>query len=327
MRALQPYESNPQGNRRNMKICHSRYKSSFDQFSVFKDNQLEICQNLKTEYPKNEYSNFSNSMKFAQFNQIPSQELSDGNFMNNSMMKPNFPAKKDYPELFHKKYLYEHKKSEENILTACGSSESLFSLKTASSVSSNKEIPEEINSTSSFSLYHKDSTKKKKLEENLGRGKKQGRCYYNKFNTPNENIKNENTVILTLKVKVGPNDYRIFNLKKFDDLFGTLQKFFCINNIKQELTKPIVNKIFTALNQIFWVMNNKIGIYDKEYLSSLYKVWTKNKGKFPKTSRQNSVDEDSKDKMKIIQPYKSFTAGFTEISNGKNKKEKRNNSF
>ena len=40
------------------------------------------------------------------------------------------------------------------------------------------------------------------------------KTYFNKFNSAKENSLNENTIILTIKLKVGKNDYRIFNLKK-----------------------------------------------------------------------------------------------------------------
>ena len=58
------------------------------------------------------------------------------------------------------------------------------------------------------------------------------------------------------------------------------------------MVKPIVTKIFAALNKIFWLLNNKIGIYDQEYLNSLHKLWIKNNEQIPK--RSNSKEEDSK---------------------------------
>ena len=132
--------------------------------------------------------------------------------------------------------------------------------------------------------------------------------YYNKFNSPKENnVTNENTVILTLKIKVAPNDFRTFNLKKYDDLFISLEKFFDLNKIKQDLVKPIVTKIFSALNKIFWLLNNKIGIYDQEYLNSLHKLWIKNNGQIPK--RSSSKEEEKQNENN---------------NNGRNKKNKEN---
>ena len=46
-----------------------------------------------------------------------------------------------------------------------------------------------------------------------------------------------------------------FEEKKFDDLFVSLQKFISLNQIKPDLIKPIVNKIFSALNKIFFILN------------------------------------------------------------------------
>ena len=123
--------------------------------------------------------------------------------------------------------------------------------------------------------------------------RKKSKNYYNKFNTARENSMNENTVILTLKVKVGKNDYRYFNLKKYDDLFVSLEKFVDLNKIKQELVKPMVAIIFKALNTIFFILNNKIGIYDQEYLNSLYKLWIKNNQKIPKTRNKNHSDKST----------------------------------
>ena len=132
---------------------------------------------------------------------------------------------------------------------------------------------------------------KSKNSKNFGNLQK--KKYYNKFNSAKENSTNENTVILTLKIKVAKDDYRVFNLKKYDDLFISLEKFFDLNKIEQSLVKPIVTKIFTALNKIFWLLNNKIGIYDQEYLNSLYKLWMKNNEKIPK--RNDNADSKSKE--------------------------------
>ena len=129
---------------------------------------------------------------------------------------------------------------------------------------------------------------KGKLYENIQRKK-----YFNKFNSSKENSTNENTVILTLKIKVAKNDYRIFNLKKYDDLFVSLEKFFDLNQIDQSLVKPIVNKIFAALNKIFWLLNNKIGKYDQKYLKSLYNLWIKNNETLPKRKKSKEENNNS----------------------------------
>lgn len=148
--------------------------------------------------------------------------------------------------------------------------------------------------------------------------------YFNKFNSPKDNYTNENTVILTLKIKVGPNDYRFFNLKKYDDLFVSLEKFFDINKISQNLVKPIVTKIFLTLNKIFWLLNNKIGKYDYDYLNSLYKLWIKNNQKIP-SSQKNPEEQEQGIKCKNNNNSK---IGYSDSSDDdSNKTKKKSNSF
>lgn len=112
--------------------------------------------------------------------------------------------------------------------------------------------------------------------------KKPTKNFYNKFNSPNE--QNENTNILEIQCQVGENDVRVFKLKKYDDLFTSLQQFIDMNQIRPELIQPIANKVFTCLNKIFWLCNNKVGQYDQGYLLSLYRVWKKNKENIPKAN-------------------------------------------
>ena len=149
-------------------------------------------------------------------------------------------------------------------------------------------------SSSNKSINSNNKTKKGKINNN------QRKKYFNKFNSSKENVTNENTVILTLKIKVAKNDIRYFHLKKYDDLFVSLEKFFDLNKISQSLIKPTVNKIFTALNKIFWLVNNKVGIYDLKYLRSLNKIWIKNNETLPKKNKDNSTisSSDSSDEKK-----------------------------
>ena len=173
--------------------------------------------------------------------------------------------------------------------------------------------------TDSSKNSSKNANSELKNEKKINNGANGGparKKYYNKFNSPKENnTTNENTVILTLKIKVAPNDFRTFNLKKYDDLFISLEKFFDLNKIKQDLVKPIVTKIFAALNKIFWLLNNKIGIYDQEYLNSLHKLWIKNNERIPK--RKDDKEEDTKSNS-------SNSNSNGNDNNGRNKKNKEN---
>lgn len=119
----------------------------------------------------------------------------------------------------------------------------------------------------------------------------QGNNVNNKFNHHLSNVYQkenkiipsfQNTEILRLKIKTGKNEYKIFSVRKYDDIFINLKTFFLINNITNlNLIKPIAYKIFMALNNIFWVLNNTIQKEDRNYLLSLYHN-SKNKGNFSK---------------------------------------------
>ena len=68
----------------------------------------------------------------------------------------------------------------------------------------------------------------------------------------------ENTEILNVNVKLGENKYAIFKLKRYDDIFMTIQYFCEINNLDEELIKPLIIKSLCAINTIYQVMNSKI---------------------------------------------------------------------
>ena len=61
----------------------------------------------------------------------------------------------------------------------------------------------------------------------------------------------ENTIILALKIKISKDEYIDFNLRKYDDLFESLNKFVSLNKIKRKLVKPLVLQIFKSINKIF----------------------------------------------------------------------------
>ena len=159
-------------------------------------------------------------------------------------------------------------------------------------------------------LFNNDNSNENCLNELIRDSKKNGKVHFNKFNSMKENSSSDNTVILTIRIKVSKNDYRIFNLKKYDDLFISIQKFFDINKIKYELIRPTVIKIFSTLNKIFWLCNSKIGIYDQKYLKTLYKIWLKNGQKIPKFNEEesdsSSLSEDSKGESKSYQAENSL---------------------
>ena len=187
--------------------------------------------------------------------------------------------------------------------------------------SNNSSNSDKSNSNNSCKKSNSNNSNKSNL---LKKGKvynNQRKKYFNKFSSSKENSTNDNTVILTLKIKVAKNDFRIFNLKKYDDLFISLEKFFDLNKIDQSLVKPIVNKIFAALNKVFWLLNNKIGNYDKKYLTSLYNLWKKNDENLPKrkkskeNSNNNSTISSSDSSDNIKNKEKLTSNSFQDMNN------------
>ena len=155
---------------------------------------------------------------------------------------------------------------------------------------------------------------------------KKSKNYPNKFNSSKENNgMKDNIIILCVAIKVGKNDIRIFKLKKFDDLFVSLEKFIKYNKIKEELVKPLITAILKALNKIFYALNNKIGRYDLEYLNSLYKLWIKNNGNMPKTKNKNHIDKSTKSSFDSSSEnsYKEIKSNSYQNSDGNNSDEKR----
>ena len=181
-------------------------------------------------------------------------------------------------------------------------------------LNSNNSPKSSSNNSNKTISNNSNKTKKQKIINNSQRKK-----YFNKFNSSKENSTNENTVILTLKIKVAKNDYRTFNLKKYDDLFISLEKFFDLNKIEQSLVKPIVNKIFQALNKIFWLLNNKIGNYDQKYLNSLYNLWIKNNETIPKRNKKegnnSSTISSSSDSCDDKKHKKMLSNSFQDMNN------------
>ena len=181
-------------------------------------------------------------------------------------------------------------------------------------LNSNNSPKSSSNNSNKTISNNSNKTKKQKIINNSQRKK-----YFNKFNSSKENSTNENTVILTLKIKVAKNDYRNFNLKKYDDLFISLEKFFDLNKIEQSLVKPIVNKIFQALNKIFWLLNNKIGNYDQKYLNSLYNLWIKNNETIPKRNKKegnnSSTIGSSSDSCDDKKHKKMLSNSFQDMNN------------
>ena len=236
---------------------------------------VSITSQQSNESFKSNNNNISINTTVFMPNSFQTKEFNLGHRYNYSMINPNIN-------------FYNNIKSSNNNIYINGN----YNICINNNYNYSKSISNKSNTSDSCKISSSNSNNSNKLKktkkyDNNYKGKK----HFNKFNSSKENSTNENTVILSLKIKIAKNDYRIFNLKKYDDLFISLEKFFDLNKIKQSLVKPIVNKIFETLNRIFWLFNNKIGKYDEKYLDSLKKVWEKNNGKIPKRNKS----KDNKD--------------------------------
>ena len=286
----------------NTPFLNGNYSSMQMKYNNMQQGTMTYKQNKNN---KNMGSNANNNTKFKK-----------KSFGNNMKTKASNTEKKDVSNF-----------NSNNSIKSGNESE-----KSNSNSSSNNTMSSKA-SVSNNNINSKDNVdnKNEKINNNNG-GANPRKKYYNKFNSPKENnIANENTVILTIKIKVGPNDFRTFNLKKYDDLFISLEKFFDLNKIKQDLVKPIVTKIFAALNKIFWLLNNKIGKYDLDYLNSLQKLWEKNNGKIPKRKEENgeikTKDINENDKKTKESSDKSTISSSDSTDENKNHKKILSNSF
>ena len=93
----------------------------------------------------------------------------------------------------------------------------------------------------------------------------------NKFNTKFKDYfaKFENTEVLRLKIKVRKNEYKRFSVRKYDNIFITLENFLKINHISIFLLRPIAISIFKAMSRISLVFNCTLSQKDITYINQL----------------------------------------------------------
>lgn len=107
----------------------------------------------------------------------------------------------------------------------------------------------------------------------------------NKFNSAISSIREanfakfENTEVLRVNIKIGKSENKIFKVRKYDNVFLSLDIFFKVNKIsKPSLIRPIAYKILAAMSQIYSMMNNSIDKKDQDFLLSLSKKTAIQKG-------------------------------------------------
>lgn len=74
---------------------------------------------------------------------------------------------------------------------------------------------------------------------------------------------------------MGSEEIKEFTLRRYDDLFLTINKFCEDNSIPHGMIKPITFQVLKALNGICGVFNILLIEKELRYLCSLYNLWLK----------------------------------------------------
>ena len=73
-----------------------------------------------------------------------------------------------------------------------------------------------------------------------------------------------------MNVKISKDKIVVFKLRRYDDLFNTIKLFCEINNIREDLIKPIIIKSLEALNNIYKIYNLHLNQNDINELKFIY---------------------------------------------------------
>ena len=79
----------------------------------------------------------------------------------------------------------------------------------------------------------------------------------------------ENTEILKVNIKISENQIATFKIKRYDDLFYTINLFCEIYSIDEKLMKPLIIKTLCTLNTIYQIYNSDVS---KENIETLKNV-------------------------------------------------------
>ena len=98
---------------------------------------------------------------------------------------------------------------------------------------------------------------------------------FNKFNVNSCNTKItnstifENTLILSVKIKVDKDKFVFYNLRKYDDLFISMKLFCKLNHINEILVKCLIIQILKTLNNVYKISNYLLTQRDINYLFNI----------------------------------------------------------
>ncbi len=84
----------------------------------------------------------------------------------------------------------------------------------------------------------------------------------------NKKVDEENTEILIINLNYMNKSY-LMSLRRYDDIFLKTKNFFEINKIPNKLIKPVIERIFKSLNNIFMLYNKKINSKEIEELKKV----------------------------------------------------------
>lgn len=94
-----------------------------------------------------------------------------------------------------------------------------------------------------------------------------GNSLNSSYESEKEQEKKENTDILNVKIKIKKNEVLIFKLRRYDDMFKTVQMFCEINQLDNQYIKPLIINVIKALNGIYGIYNMKLDTKDVQILN------------------------------------------------------------
>ena len=82
----------------------------------------------------------------------------------------------------------------------------------------------------------------------------------------------ENTEILRINVKISKDKIKVFTLKRYDDIFKTINLFCKINFLDEKLIKPIIIRSLSTLNTIYQIMNSELNTQQIKILQKIKNI-------------------------------------------------------
>lgn len=259
-----------------------------DDFVSEKNNNFSKGETSQKNYKNFQYSSLQppndKNTKISEDNiyEDKTDKIKEKNKLKNSWIKsiPHPKKKKENENGFHKG------KKSLNLLTKKEERNSNKKERKLSFTSSqnNESTKPSINTVnvSLSSNKEKDVSSEEKSEKNININLNNN-FIKNKFDEDKDNIEIkeklkqsnkylENTDILHLKIKISENQIVTIKIKRYDDLFLTINLFCEIYSIDEQLMKPIILKALSALNTIYQIYNSNISGENLNILKNVQNV-------------------------------------------------------